>query len=136
MTQLTRRRFVVGVELFLGVAVLLVALAETHETFRPLGRQPIDGRGLFAMFFIPPLAAFGGVLIAHALSRSVLSEWPRRWQLLVYPCCSVLAVIPSVAYLLVYAEMSKELTTYLPWFAVALVVSLVPVAYIELDRRL
>ena len=48
-----------------GIGLISVALYRTHSTYGPV-RGHIDGRGLFAEFIIPPIAAIGGLLVAHA----------------------------------------------------------------------
>ena len=105
-----------------GVGFMSVALYQTYSAYGPV-QGHVDGRGLFAEFIIPPIAAIGGLLVAHAFLRAVSVGDGDVVSIVVYPISGILAVLPSISYILLYSEsgVSKELSTYSDWFIAALV---------------
>lgn len=98
--------------------------------FKPIPGDHIDGRGMFSLFIIPPIAAFGGCLIAHIVPRYAAGDRPR---ILRYGACAVfavLAVVPSVLYILWSGDenISRSLATYDSWFVIVLLVGVVVAA--------
>jgi hypothetical protein len=105
-----------------GIGFIGVALYQTSSAYGPV-QGHVDGRGLFAEFIIPPIAAIGGLLIAHAFLRAVSVDGGDVVSIIVYPIFGILAILPSIGYILLYSgsDVSKELSTYSNWFIVALV---------------
>ena len=118
-----------------GIGFIGAALYQTYSAYGPVQGQ-IDGRGLFAEFIIPPIAAIGGLLIAHAFLRAVSVDGGDAVSMIIYPVFGILAVLPSIGYILLYsgAEVSKELSTYSDWFITALVPGLLVAGAIILRR--
>ena len=118
-----------------GIGLIGVALYQTYSAYGPVQGQ-VDGRGLFAEFIIPPIAAIGGLLIAHAFLRAVSVDGGDAVSMIIYPVFGILAVLPSIGYILLYsgAEVSKELSTYSDWFITALVPGLLVAGAIILRR--
>jgi len=105
-----------------GIGFISVALYRTYSAYGPV-QGHIDGRGLFAEFIIPPIAAIGGLLIAHAFLRAVSVDGGDVVSIFVYPIFGILAMLPSIGYILLYSGsgVSKELSAYSDWFIVALI---------------
>ena len=122
-------------EVISGIGFIGVALYQTYSTYRPV-QGHVDGRGLFAEFIIPPIAAIGGLLVAHAFLRATSVDGRNIVAAVVYPVFGLLAVLPSVGYILLYsgADVSKELSTYSDWFLTALVPGLLVAGAIILRR--
>ena len=118
-----------------GIGLIGVALYRTHSIYGPV-QGHIDGRGLFAEFMIPPIAAIGGLLVAHAFLRAVSVDGGDAVSMFVYPMFGILAVLPPVGYILLYsgADVSKKLSTYSDWFIAALVPGLLVAGAIILRR--
>ena len=116
-----------------GVGFISVALYQTYSAYGPV-QGHIDGQGLFAEFIIPPIAAIGGLLVAYAFLRAVSVDDGDVVSIIVYPISGILAVLPSVSYILLYSGsgVSKELSTYSDWFIVALVPGLLVAGAITL----
>ena len=119
-----------------GIGLIGVALYQTYSAYGPV-QGHVDGRGLFAEFIIPPIAAIGGLLVAHAFLRAVSGDSGGVIATVVYPMFGILAVLPSIGYVLLYsgADVSKELSTYSDWFITALVPGLLVAGAIILRRR-
>lgn len=118
-----------------GIGLIGVTLYQTYSAYGPVQGQ-VDGRGLFAEFIIPPIAAIGGLLIAHAFLRAVSVDGGDAVSMIVYPMFGILAVLPSIGYILLYSGsgVSKELSTYSDWFITALVPGLLVAGAIVLRR--
>lgn len=118
-----------------GIGLIGVALYQTYSAYGPV-QGHVDGRGLFAEFIIPPIAAIGGLLVAHAFLRAVSGDSGGVIATVVYPMFGILAVLPSIGYVLLYsgADVSKELSTYSDWFITALVPGLLVAGAIILRR--
>ena len=116
-----------------GIGFISVALYQTYSAYGPV-QGHVDGRGLFAEFIIPPVAAIGGLLIAHAFLRAVSVDGGDTVSMVVYPIFGVLAILPSIGYILLYSgsDVSKELSTYFDWFIVALIPGLLVAGAITL----
>ena len=116
-----------------GIALIGVALYQTYSAYGPV-QGHVDGRGLFAEFIIPPIAAIGGLLIAHAFLRTVSVDGGDVVSIIVYPIFGILAMLPSIGYILLYSgsDVSKELSTYSDWFIMALVPGLLVAGAITL----
>lgn len=130
MAMVTRRNVITLIELVLGVGLLLLSVRISSNMFKPISGGHVDGRGIFSLFIIPPIAAFGGCLIAHIVPRYAAGDRPR---VLRYGACavfSVLAVVPSVLYIIWFGDenISKSLATYDSWFVIALLVGVVGAA--------
>ena len=118
-----------------GIGLIGVALYQTYSAYGPV-QGHVDSRGLFAEFIIPPIAAIGGLLIAHAFLRAASVDGRDAVSMVVYPIFGLLAVLPSVGYILLYSgsDVSKELSTYSDWFITALVPGLLVAGAIILRR--
>ena len=118
-----------------GIGLIGVALYQTYSAYGPVQGQ-VDGRGLFAEFIIPPIAAIGGLLVAHAFLRAASVDGGGVVATVVYSVFGILAVLPSIGYILLYsgAEVSKELSTYSDWFITALVPGLLVAGAVILRR--
>ena len=118
-----------------GIGLIGVALYQTYSAYGPV-QGHVSGRGLFAEFIIPPIAAIGGLLVAHAFLRAVSGDSGGVIATVVYPMFGILAVLPSIGYVLLYsgADVSKELSTYSDWFITALVPGLLVAGAIILRR--
>lgn len=126
MTWVTRRNALTAIELILGIALILFTVKISYNMFRPISGGHIDGRGLLSHVIIPPIAALGGCLIAHVVPRYAPIERERIIRYISCAVFAVLAVIPSVLYILFFSDenISKSLGTYDIWFVIALVVGL------------
>lgn len=122
-------------EVLLGISMVGLALQQTYDAFHPVPGG-IDGRGLFTVVIIPPLAAFGGLLIVHAVRKLLPNPTRSNASLLAYPVGALLALAPSIGYILWFsgADVSKRLTTYTEWFIVALLIGALPVGYTALRQ--
>ena len=116
-----------------GVGFISVALYQTYSAYGPV-QGHVDGRGLFAEFIIPPIAAIGGLLIAYAFLRAVSVDDGNVVSIVVYPIFGILATLPSIGYILLYSGsgVSKELSTYSDWFITALIPGLLVAGAITL----
>ena len=118
-----------------GIGFIGIALYQTYSAYGPV-QGHVSGRGLFAEFIIPPIAAIGGLLIAHAFLRTASVDSRDAVSMVIYPMFGILAVLPSIGYILLYsgADVSKELSTYSDWFITALVPGLLVAGAIILRR--
>ena len=116
-----------------GIGFISVALYQTYSAYGPV-QGHVNGRGLFTEFIIPPIAAIGGLLIAHAFLRAVSVGGGDIVSIIAYPIFGILAMLPSIGYILLYSrsDVSKELSTYSDWFIMALVPGLLVAGAIAL----
>lgn len=123
----------------IGVTLVLYALKMTIEVYRPMpGPGHIDGRGLFTGFIVPPVAAVGGVLLGHAVAHKItFFKQPLFVRPLLYPTFAVIAIIPSVGYILFFSGeyVPRELSYYLEWFIIPLIIGLIAWAVSELSHQ-
>ena len=128
MSRVTRRRALDAVESVVGLGLILLSFYLTYRTFGPIETAGhVDGQGLFSHLVVPPIAALGGGILAHTVPRLAPVE---RRRLVRYAACvtfAVLAVVPSVGYVLYFGDpaFSKQLSTYRTWFGVALLAGIV-----------
>jgi hypothetical protein len=125
------------VEVLLGISMVGLALQQTHDAFHPVPGH-IDGRGLFAVVIVPPIAAVGGLLVVHGARQWVQEQTRSAASLLAYPVGALLALAPSICYILWFsgADVSNRLSSYTEWFVLALLIGTLPVGYAALRHLL
>jgi hypothetical protein len=135
MVGVRGRRALRLLRLLAGTGLVLYALGQTHETFRPVPGHT-DGRGLFMLLLIPPVAAVGGMLMGDAVVHAVRSI-RRQAVYFLYPVFGVLGIVPTVVYMLFYSDpnVSSQLSSYYLWFLSSGVVAVPVAGAVELGRR-
>lgn len=130
----SQSRFLRAGETALGIILIGIALQMTQDTYRPV-QGHVDGRGLFSVFIIPPLAAIGGILLVHTLRQS----WPFARSdvgIILYPLGALAALAPLMAYIRWFSGSGVEtqLGAYPHWYVIALIIGSLPVLYIMYYR--
>lgn len=130
MDSLAWTRLLRGGETLVGILFVGLAFQATYDAYHPVPGH-IDGRGLFTVVIIPPLAAIGGLLIVHAIRQLLPDATQSNASLLAYPVGGILALTPSISYILWFSgsDVSKQLTSYIDWFIVAFLLGMLPVGY-------